>query len=278
MSSTPLTSPPAPADKPTRYFIRDDDVGALTDELRFYVDTFLARDLPVSYQIIPERLTPACADYLVDLAKAHPNLIAFGQHGLRHQMTLRGKQLKREFGPERSFEQQSSDISEGIAILKDRLGPGTQIGVFTPPQHKFDRNTLLAVASAGYRIFSAANYSTPQHQLAYAAGRKLGLSSVRHHGISHHGRERPEAAMFELSIAVAIDNGRRIVTRAARLADQIRKSSHQSDLVGMMFHHDIYKDASDRAELELIADQISRLGTEVVCAMEDLAPRAAVSE
>lgn len=241
---------------PTRYFIRDDDVDELTPALRLFVEAFVAQRIPVSYQIIPAGLTADCAQYLLEIERAYPDLVEFGQHGLHHRMVLRGKALKREFGPERSLAQQSQDIEEGLRILRERLGADREISIFTPPQHKFDRNTLVAAAAAGHRIFSAACYPSSHHRLAYALGRKLGLSSIRHHGISYHGRQRPEARLREISISVAVDNGRWITCPAPDLNAALDRAQQHADTVGLMFHHKVYEDAPE--QLASIVAQLAK--------------------
>ena len=260
-------------DQPVRYFIRDDDVGALTDDLRRFVDAFVSRGIAVSYQIIPAQFTAECADYLLAVERDHPSLIEFGQHGLRHEMWLGGKRLKREFGPERSLADQTADIAEGQAILTRLLG--RPVSLFTPPQHKFDRNTIAAVVGAGHRLFSAAYYATPHHHLAYALGRGLGLSSIRHHGISYHGRRRPEGDIQELSISVAVDNGKGVTTSAKALPGALRKAAVRSaGMVGLMFHHKVYQTVAGQAELEAIADQLAAYPPQAFHRIADLAPAA----
>ena len=249
----------APSDSAgrVRYFVRDDDIGDLTEPLRRFVELFAARAIPVSYQVIPARLTAECASYLKAVATAHPGLVEIGQHGLTHQMALGGKSLKREFGPERSLAQQTDDIVRGMTLLREGFGPETPIAVFTPPQHKFDRNTLTAAAAAGHRVFSAAAYPTPHHRLAYAIGRTLGVSSIRHHGISPHGRQRPEADLRELSISIAVDNGRRITCPAARLDAALARAARCTKTVGLMFHHAVYAGGEGAAELEAIVARLA---------------------
>jgi hypothetical protein len=239
-----------------RYFIRDDDVGELTEALKAFMKAFLVRGIPVSYQIIPARFSAECASYLLDLEREYPALIEFGQHGLHHAMTLRGKRLKREFGPERSLEEQSADIREGLDLLRQRLGANREIALFTPPQHKFDANTVAAAARAGHRVFSAAYYPTPHHQLAYALGRSLKISSLAHHGISYHGQLRPEAPLREISIAVAVDDGRSIQCPADRLDAAMATAAKRSDMVGLMFHHAVYDSDEGRAALGEIAERL----------------------
>jgi hypothetical protein len=244
-----------------RYFIRDDDVGELTDALRFFVETFVERRLPVSYQIIPSLLTSECAEYLRQVEAANAGLIEFGQHGLTHRMKWAGQELDREFGPERSLDEQRAVIGEGLALLKAHLGE-RRIAVFTPPRHKYDGNTVRAAAEAGLTVFSAAYYPTVRHQAAYALGRRLGLSSLKHQGISYHGRERPEAAMREVSIAVDVDDGEVARYAPEAISGIVRRASRYTDTIGFMFHHFMYATPDARQTLVALADRLAAYGEE----------------
>lgn len=241
-------------------FVRDDDVGELTDELRAFAETFAGHGIPVSYQIIPSRLTDDCAAYLLNIKRQHPTLIEFGQHGLHHRMMLGGRELKREFGPERTLEDQTRAIAEGLARMHAALGEDADIGVFTPPQHKFDGNTVRAAAIAGHRIFSAACYATPHHQLAYAVGRTLRLGNILHHGLSYNGRLRPEAPILEMSIAIDVDDGKRRKYDAAAVEAGFRNLSARRAHVGLMFHHALYARAEERQDLAAIAVGLATSG------------------
>ncbi len=243
-----------------RCFVRDDDVGELTDELRLFAETFASRGIPVSYQIIPSRFTGECAAYLLALRREHPGLVEFGQHGLHHRMVLRGRELKREFGPERSLEDQTQAIAQGLGLLRQQLGEDAVIEVFTPPQHKFDGNTVRAAASAGHKVFSAACYPTLHHQLAYAVGRGLGMSSVMHHGLSYSGGLRPEAAILEMSIAIDVDDGKRRKFDADAVEAGLRALGARRTDVGMMFHHALYVDPDERQALAAIASRLAAYG------------------
>lgn len=252
------THQPTPLER-ARCFVRDDDVGPLTDELKAFAEAFMSREIPVSYQVIPARLTDECADYLLALERDRPDLIEFGQHGLHHQMTLRGRTLKREFGPERTFEQQSADISRGLEMLYERLGRARRIEIFTPPQHKFDRSTVRAAAGVGHGVFSVAAYATARHQAAYRIGRRLALGSVLHHGISFHLGERPEARIREVSISVAADNGRFVTTPSSALPAAVAAAGRWSDVVGVMYHHAIYRGREGRDAVDAAAAFFSSL-------------------
>jgi hypothetical protein len=257
------------------YFVRDDDVGELTDELRAFVDVFLSRSLPVSYQIIPALLTQPCADYLAGIEQDHADLIEFGQHGLNHRMSLGGRTLLREFGPERSYAEQRADIDRGFRMLQARLSRERPITVFTPPQHKYDANTVKAAAAVGHKVFSAAYYATPHHQMAYALGRRLGMSAIRHHGISRHGERRPEAEIDEVSISIDVDDGKVLRYPVQTIGAAIQRAGHRTDLIGFMFHHAVYAGPDGRRRLEAIADRLVDFGAGNFGKLGELAASAA---
>jgi len=254
-----------------RYFIRDDDVGDLTDGLKVFAETFALLRIPVSYQIIPSKLTARCANFLLSIYRDYPGLVEFGQHGLNHEMILKGRAVKREFGPERSFLEQSEDIRKGLDVLRGHLGSQCTISVFTPPQHKYDGNTVRAAVASGHKIFSAAYYASFRHQAAYALGQRLGIGSFHHYGISYHNAFRPEADILEVSISVAVDDGQVIRTESRRLLKSVTAASAYSKVVGLMFHHKMYESVRDRSELKNSANLLARLGSAHFCRLTAIA-------
>ena len=136
------------------------------------------------------------------------------------------------------------------------------MAVFTPPQHKYDGNTVRALSEAGYALMSASSYPSIHHKLAYKAGRLLRLSSLRHHGISYHEGERPEAPVTEVSIAIAVDDGGTLHLTASNLANALRKAGRDRRSVGLMFHHAVYSTPELRRSLEDIADALAKVGPE----------------
>jgi hypothetical protein len=243
----------------TRIFIRDDDVGALTPEFQRFFRLFADRGLPVSYQIIPEKFTTECADFLRAAQARNPGLVEFGQHGLRHEMVVRGKLEYYEFGPERSYDQQRQDIRAGRAILRERLGADAEVSVFTPPRHRFNRDTLRALDAEGLTILSASSYPSLKHQMAYRFGRALGLTNLFGGGISHHGGKRSDCSLFELSIAVAADDGGTPSGSVDNILGAVERARAQTHDFGVMFHHQAYQGPDREAHLEVLANRLARL-------------------
>src|SRR5258706_6927865 len=146
---------------PTRVFIRDDDAGALTPELRRVAELMVREGVPVNYQIIPEQLTKECASYLAALHAAHPDLVELNQHGLRHEQMINGRREFSEFTAGRPLDDQRSDIRRGQEILQDLLRDTFDKTIFTPPSHRYDAATLRALADCGISVVSAGVYHDP---------------------------------------------------------------------------------------------------------------------
>lgn len=254
----------------TRVFVRDDDVGALTSQLSGFVATFASQGIPVSYQVIPAALTEEAAIFLRNERARNPHLFEFGQHGFKHEMTVRGRRVFYEYGPEVGYDAQLATILDGQALLRDRLGEDFSPTIFTPPRHRYDKTTLTALAAAGVRVLSASSYCGLPYRMAYAVGRRLGLSNLGRPGVSYHGRARPDSGLFELSIAVPVDNGSRTEVTVAEVLAQISRARRHTDVVGLMFHHNAYASEADRAFLTELAAALRTLPNVSFHGLEDL--------
>lgn len=221
----------------TTIFLRDDDVGALTPGLLTFMACFRERGLPVSYQIIPALLTDDCAAHLREQHAATPDLIEFGQHGLAHEMRIDGRRLGWEFGRERDLATQEAVIAEGKAILASKLGHAFSGRLFTPPRHRFNRDTVAALANQGFDILSAAAYADTPRRVIYGLARAIGLGTIGNRGVTYHGRLRPEARVHELSISVAVDDGPPRQRKVGDVMAEIDRAARQTSMVGLMFHH-----------------------------------------
>jgi hypothetical protein len=242
-----------------KLFLRDDDVGALTPAFRGFFDLFADAGLPVSYQVIPDRFTEECAAYMEARRGRAPALVEYGQHGLRHEMMVRGQLEFYEFGPERTYQQQLDDISQGRALIRERLGPEIPLEIFTPPRHRYDRNTLKALRAAGFSVLSASSYSNLKFRLAYGVGRALGLTNLGRPGVPWHGRVRPDSGLFELSVAVGVDDGGDILLSVDGVVDGIAQAARHTNEVGVLFHHAAYGSPEGRTFLEAVVVRLKTL-------------------
>ncbi len=243
----------------TVVFLRDDDAGALTPELRQFAAVFEGAGLPVSYQVIPAKLTDECAEWFKARKAAAPDLYEIGQHGMTHHVTVGDVIRNHEFGPERDYVEQLSLISEGRAILDAKLGDAWNHRLFTPPQHKFNRDTLRALAASGFSVISGASYTDPIRRAAYVVGRALGRTTIRGGGVSWHGKTRPEAPLTEMSISVAVDEGSPLDRDLDAVMTDIARARRQTIYVGLMFHHQAWSGDDKRDWLTELARRLKRL-------------------
>jgi MoaA/NifB/PqqE/SkfB family radical SAM enzyme len=140
----------------TVYF-RDDDVSIFTPKLARLLDLFIQNKVPISLAVVPGRISKDCADRLLGLKQANPELLEIHQHGYLHENhgTI---QAPYEFGPSRSIDEQRRDIFLGIGIM-ERLFKQDFVPMFTPPFHGFDENTVAVLHGTGYCI--SADRSVP---------------------------------------------------------------------------------------------------------------------
>ena len=80
----------------------------------------------------------------------------------------------------------------------------------------------------------------------------------------------PRPTSFELSIAIALDDGRRLRTPASVLERKLVSASKRSGQVGLMFHHELYGSAVGWLRLLSIADGLAACGIENFRRMGDL--------
>jgi len=246
----------------TKIFLRNDDVARETRTLEQFSGIFAERGVPVSHQVIPAQLTDECAGWVRETRARIPALVEFGQHGNTHQIKVGGRVRYYEFGPQLSLGEQRAIIKAGRETLDAKLGDAWTGRLFTPPQHRFDRNTLRALSECGFSVLSASRYTGLQHRLAYRIGRALGRTNIGRAGVSYHGGTRPEAPLKELSISVAVDDGpagppqgRGVDEIMARLAEARR----QLRVVGLMFHHEAWRGDGGYDFLSRLADRLVAL-------------------
>jgi hypothetical protein len=220
-------------------FFRDDDVGEWTAPLRHVVSLFLELRLPVNYQVIPAKLDDTCARELRGLSTAQPALVHLNQHGYRHEQLIRSRHRWSEFAGGRPQHEQEADIVAGAMRLREMLGGAGDTAIFTPPQHKYDLNTLRALENQKVEIISSSFYPSLVPQLAYRAGSLGRRTTVFGHAISQHGRVRDDANLLELSISVALDDARSATGDLTHYLTQYRNARRRTTIVGVMLHHSV---------------------------------------
>jgi predicted deacetylase len=230
-------------------FFRDDDVGVLGDPLRSVMELLLEEGIPCNYQVVPLQLDDAACDYARAMQGAHPDLVFFNQHGLRHEQEIRGEHRWSEFDGARPYEEQHRDIARGRRLLEERLGASFDGRIFTPPCHKYDEATLRALGELGFEILSAGVKLDPASQLYYRMGSALGKVSLLGKRVSYHTALVPRLTetgrLAEVSVCIDVDEdvdtrGEKIEKSADALWREFETCSGRSSVVGVMLHHGRY--------------------------------------
>ena len=143
---------------PVRVFFRNDDGGWADERLRELTNEFIEQDLPLDIAVIPDALSQASVDVIGALLEAGDR-VAVHQHGFSHvNHQLSGRSC--EFGGDRNYEQQQSDIAKGQQKLADTFG--TQVTpIFTPPWNRCTSDTAVALQSLGFQQLSRIINSEP---------------------------------------------------------------------------------------------------------------------
>ena len=266
----------------TIVFFRDDDVGEMTDPLRFHLEVLLERGIPCHYQVVPDYLDAECAGELRRLKQTHQDLLHFNQHGLHHEQTLNGLQVYSEFAGGRPFEDQLADIRLGREQLEAALGDAFEGDVFTPPCHKYDRATLNALGELGFKTLSAGVRTDLASRLYYFAGRMLGRVELLGKRVSYHQRMTPEKRLSEVSVVIDVHEdqdgaGNRIDKDVDALWAEFCVAREALKAVGVMTHHQVCDTPERQAAL---AEFVTRLAAEPGVRFEslkDLAPKSVAS-
>jgi len=153
------------AGKPVNVIFRYDDYSAnsLTDAELMIIEAFRRHDIPVTFGVIPFKVTgdpedPAPRDLLpLDSVKAEilktgyeEGILDISMHGYSHQTN--SSAYLSEFA-NLQLNEQVKKMSEGREYLQDITG--APVTTFLPPWNTYDLNTLTALEKSGFTILSA---------------------------------------------------------------------------------------------------------------------------
>ncbi len=195
--------------QPVFIFFRDDDAGWANDRLYGMLDVFARHALPIDLAVIPDALDQPLADELIARRKQQPDLVGLHQHGFSHANHEPENQRKCEFGAQRDYFQQQTDLEQGKTIMDSMLGRHHD-PIFTPPWNRCTQDTVAILENLGFEVLS--------RDISARAMRLKNLSQV----------------------PVAINWSKIIKTSAepkADIAAQFTDSIRQNSVTGVMFHH-----------------------------------------
>lgn len=264
----------------TLVFFRDDDVGELSDPLRYVMETLFEASIPCHYQVVPDYLDSKAADHLRSLKSERSELLFLNQHGLHHCQEIDGERVATEFAGGRPFESQLRDIEQGRDMLQAALGESFSPDVFTPPCHKYDASTLRALGDLGFSTLSAGVRADWPSRVYYGVGRSLGRIDLLGRRVSYHLRRTPDPRLCEVSVSIDVhedvdSSGKRMDKSADTLWGEFESLRNRLSAVGVMLHHQTCDTPAKREALrEFVARLRADPGIRIV-SLGDLARQAA---
>ncbi|MEZ5165907.1 MAG: hypothetical protein R2695_05205 [Acidimicrobiales bacterium] len=246
--------------RPTRVFVRDDDLGKPFAALPRFHRMFVDRGIPIAYQVVPSFLDGDTAAEARAMHDAHPDLVELHQHGNRHEQMLDDAHAWSEFAGSAPYADQLTTLGEGRERLTALLGPAFDPSVFTPPAHKYGPTTVRALEALGVRIISCGVHTDRLARAVYATARLTRRVRYGNRTLSHHGRRLPGSRITEWSCAIDVDqdgNGNRVTRSADELRRAFGDARRHLDVVGLMLHHECYDDDRKFAALEAFLDELA---------------------
>lgn len=148
----------APGRKCTVFF-RADDIAVPGSMFASMIDTFRKHRMPLSPALVPTWLSATRWEGLMKICGSTPELWAWHQHGWRHvNHESRGK--NQEFGPGYPADRKRSDLSRGMARIRELAGKSF-VPVFTPPWNRMDEETMDILTELGFRGISRSRNAKP---------------------------------------------------------------------------------------------------------------------
>jgi hypothetical protein len=240
------------------FYLRNDDVNLLDDELPAVSRRCTAAGVPITHAVEPANVTEEAAAWLLDERAPAPRLVEIMQHGFDHRKRDRG-----EFGGRRPFAEQRRDLALGKRIMQDRFG-----AAFLPclnfPFGPYNQASMRAADELGYRIVCSHYNCRPSRRFLYAVGRLLGRGQILDRHVSHHLDYYAGTGLFSIDMAVSFieryigEYGSRecVFHSADWIVDRVHRFLPHTPVVGLLLHHRFH---TSEESLDLITEVLARL-------------------
>ncbi len=184
-------------------FFRNDDVRDTLDKsLVDLTKLFIKYEIPIIHAVEPANITPEVIDWLTDLKKQYPSLIEIIQHGYDHQPKVIVKGRKGEFGGDRTYEEQYTDLKKGITLLNKYFNDNW-FSAFTLPYGPYNNSFIKALNDCHFKVFSSHYNRKLSRQLFYFMGHLLGQGKMFGKRISWNLQYHPNTNLFEIDMNVS---------------------------------------------------------------------------
>ncbi len=220
-------------------FFRDDDVNALDDTFKRFVEFFVTHSIPLVLAVEPANLTLASVRYLSEVRTSCPSLIEIVQHGWSHDEHDLG-----EFGGSRGYLDQLNDICRGLDVMRANFGEAF-FPAFSFPFGEYNEHTIQVLNELGYLVLSSKFNASFSAQLFYCFGRLARRKWIFNHRISYHLGRYPGSGLDEISVSLSPIKkylGSHEATECVFESLETLKSQYlvgrkRTSVVGVVLHH-----------------------------------------
>lgn len=237
------------------FYIRNDDVNVLDDELVAVTSRCADEGVPITHAVEPANLTDEATQWLREVKARDPRLLEIMQHGFDHQKRDRG-----EFGGVRPYDDQLNDLSRGKEIMLEAFA-GDLFPCLNFPFGPYNRHSMRAADRLGFRVVSSHYNSRRSRRMWYALGHALNRGLVLGRHVSYHLDFYPGTGMFCVDMAVSVierylgEYGSRtcVFHPLEEIKRRIDSFVPHTPVIGLLLHHRYH---TDEASLDLITDVI----------------------
>lgn len=240
------------------FYFRNDDINILDDELVAVSRRCTEAGVPITHAVEPANVTDEAAQWLLQEKAKDPRLIEIMQHGFDHQKRDVG-----EFGGNRPYDDQLSDLGRGIEIMTDKFGEA-----FLPclnfPFGPYNQASMKAADKLGYRIISSHYNCRRSRRIMYAVGHLLRRGQILDRHVSYHLDYYVGTGMFSIDMAVSFiksyigEYGSRdcVFHPADWVVERTKQFIPFTPVIGVLLHHRFH---TSPESLDLITEVIDRL-------------------
>jgi len=238
-------------------FFRNDDVrGALDDSLIEITNLFIKHNIPITHAVEPANVTSEVIDWLIETKKAHPHIIEIMQHGYDH--SVKNNFQKGEFGGQRTYSEQLSDIQAGKDLMNQYFGD-LWFECFNFPYAPYNIDAIQAVNDVGYKVLNSHFNTGLSRRLFYSVGHILRKGRFLNHHVSWNLQTYPKTSLFEIDMNISFiskylneETDSVLLTMDELKTATLRYKKHKT--IGVLLHHR-YHDNKDK--INLVDDYLS---------------------
>lgn len=232
-------------------FFRNDDVRDTLDEsLVSITELFVKHHIPITHAVEPANLTPEVVDWLIKMKESHPEIIEIMQHGYDH--TIKNHQKKGEFGGQRSYQEQYSDIESGMKLMNEYFGD-LWFKCFNFPYAPYNPAAIKAVDDLGFSVFNSHYNIGLSRKFFYFVGHFLRKGYLLDHHVSWNLKKYPGTNLFEIDmnfgfIKKYLNEQTDSILRSHEELLSATENYMNQQTIGVLLHHR-YHDTTEKIQL-----------------------------